>query len=131
MPRRLLALVAAVTVSLLAALPAHARTSIVAERSTRAGRAVYLSHSLKPGHRYRLTVTTHGRRSVDGLGIENYVFIRAGNIGTGIKPLHIRGTTPFSFTFGQPIRHLGEWSISINVQLKAGNGLTLRLLDLG
>ncbi len=93
---------------------------------------MYLSHNLKPGHRYRLQIVSRGHRPVVGTGFQYYTYIQNRRLYVGHKPLELRGKTPLSVTFDQPIsQRPAEWSMAENVVLRQGRGLTVRLFDLG
>lgn len=128
---RTLSLAIALAGSLLT-LPAYARTTLVAQRSSKTAPGLYLSHNLKPGHRYRLQIVSRGHRPVIGIGFQYFTYIQNRRLYVGHRPLNLRGTTPLSTTFSQPAgKKPSEWSLAENLMLRRGRGLTVRLFDLG
>lgn len=131
MSRRTFPIAAALVLSLLA-LPVFARTTLVTQRSSKSALGLYISHNLKAGHRYRLQVVSQGHRPVVGNGFEYFTYIQNRRLYVGHKPLNLHGMTPLSTTFGQPIgTKPAEWSVTENIVLRHGRGLTVRLFDLG
>lgn len=113
-------------------LPAYARTTLIAQRSSKNASGLYISHNLKPGHRYRLQVVSRGHRPVVGIGFQYFTYIQRRRLYVGHQPLNLHGTTPMSTTFTQPAgTKLSEWSLAENLVLRRGRGLTVRLFDLG
>jgi ribosomal protein L31 len=109
---------------------AASHTTVVAQRSTKKTGTVFLAARLTTGHRYRIDVTSSGHRVFTGYGIENYVFVKNGQIGEGSKPLTLKGKTPWSLTLNQPISgHLGSWLLSTTVQVLGSRALTVRIVD--
>lgn len=130
MSRRTFPIAAGLVMSLLA-LPVYAHTTLVTQRSSKS-RGLYISQSLKPGHRYRFQIVSRAHRPVVGNGFEYFTYIQNRRLYVGHKSLDLNGTTPLSTTFGQPIgKKPGEWSITENIVLRHGRGLTVRLFDLG
>lgn len=131
MSRRFLAVPAACLLALFVS-GSYAQSNLIAERSSKTALGVYLSHNLKPGHRYRLQVIARGHWPVVGSGFEYYTYFQNRRLYVGQKPLTLHGTTPVFITFRQPIsRKPAEWNMAENVVLRRGHGLTLQLFDLG
>jgi hypothetical protein len=120
-------------VMVMAATPAAAQNHIVAQRTSKVKPAhVFLGYHLKPGHRYRVDVSSGGRHSFSGFGTEIYQYVTNHTLHTGSKSMALSGVTPRSFTIAQPVsQNLGGWSIALNFQLMNAKGLTVRLVDLG
>lgn len=111
---------------------AHARTTLIAQRSSKTATGLYISHNLRPGHRYRLQILSRGHRPVVGTGLEYFTYIQKRRLYVGHKPFNLHGTTPMSRTFVQPGgKRPAEWSLAETLVLRRGRGLTVRLFDLG
>lgn len=131
MSRRILLFAAAAALAL-SVLPAYAHSHVVAQRTVKKQPTVYLSHGLAPGHTYRLQVTSGRRRAVFGFGFEYYTYVSNRRLYAGNHSLQIHGTTPASLTFSQPVgAKLAEWDFAVNIQIRTGRGLTVKLIDLG
>lgn len=131
MSRRFLAVAAACLLALFVSRT-DAQSNLIAQRTSKTALGVYLSHNLKPGHRYRLEVIARGHWPVVGSGFEYYTYFQNRRLYVGQKPLALHGTTPVSITFRQPIsKKPAEWNMAENVVLRRGHGVTLQLFDLG
>jgi hypothetical protein len=128
---RTLSIAIALFVSLLT-VPAYAGTTLIAQRSSKTASGLYISHNLRPGHRYRLEIISRGHRPVIGTGFEYFTYIQKRRLYVGHQPLNLHGTTPMSTTFTQPSgKKPAEWSLAENLVLRRGRGLTVKLFDLG
>jgi hypothetical protein len=112
--------------------PVYARPVVVAQQTAKHANSLFLKHGLTSGHMYRLEVTSKGHHHVFGYGFEYYTYISNHSLYAGNRSLTVRGTTPTSVTFSQPIGNkLAEWDFAVNVQIQQSHTLTLRLFDLG
>lgn len=120
----LLAVLAAVT-------PAMASWHLVGQKKS-AGSGVYFGEGLVPGHVYRLVVTGKSHVKFNGTALESYTFVANHRLGVGHKTMALRGSLPHAFTISQPTRgSISGWSVVLDVGLSGGNGVTVRLYDLG
>jgi hypothetical protein len=119
-----------------AALAAPATSSFAASKSKprkviQTG-FMYASRSLKPGHRYQVTVSSpSGKVKFVGNAIETYTWVRNRQFGESNKSVHLAGTTPKKFTIKQPVPvKLNGWLIALSVQDTSRRPLVVRFVDL-
>ena len=113
--------------------PVSAASHVVAQASNKGPQgSVFLSRSLLPGHSYRIDVAAQGHHAFRGNGFEYLVYVQNGRLGSDNRTLQLTGTTPRSFSLQQPVSTgVNQWALTVNVQLAAGRGLTVRFVDLG
>jgi hypothetical protein len=113
--------------------PSLARSNVIAQKSTKAPLGlVYLRSGLVPGHWYRVEVTSSGHQPFSGYGTEYLIGVAKGRLFTGSPSLSLNGTTPRYFAVSQPVKgRLSEWILAVQIQLKKGHNLTVRIRDMG
>jgi len=129
---RLISICLVVAAGLLSVAPAHAATHIVTQKTSKKFGTVILRSGLAPGHLYRIQVLATGHRAFSGQGFEYYTYVSNHRLFTQSKPIALSGKTPQSFQVGPPTSHgMTEWILAVSVALTRGNGLTVRILDVG
>lgn len=133
MSRRLSIVLSPLALALVLATPVFAGSHVIAQKSSkRFEGSVYLSTRLAPGHKYRIEVTAPGHQPFAGSGTETYLGVAHGRLFTDTQNLRWNGVTPRSFTLSQPVPvKLSQWLLAVGIQLKAGRGLTVRIVDTG
>ena len=133
--RRLVSLFSLVMLAALLASPALARSKVIAQKSTKVPMgSIYLAVRLHSGHSYHVDVTADGRRPFLGYGTEQLLGTANKRAFTTSSSLSLSGTTPRSFTVRQALSaqvKLNEWVLAVQIQLKAGKKMTVRIVDLG
>lgn len=110
---------------------ALARTHVVAQKSSRSA-GIYLAAGLHPGHKYRIEVRTSGHKAFAGFVLEHIVGISSGHLFTDDPTKKLTGTSPRDFTIRQPVAgKIGQWGITLQIALRKGLGITVRIIDLG
>jgi len=121
-----------VATGLLSVVPAHASTRIVTQKTAKKLGTVTLSTGLVSGRLYRIEVLATGHRAFNGHGFEYYTYVSQHRLFTQSKPIALSGKTPQSFQVGAPTsQRVTEWILAVSVGLTRGNGLTVRILDVG
>jgi len=129
---RLISICLVIATGLLSVAPAHAATHIVTQKTTKKLGTVTLSTGLAPGRHYRIQVLATGHRAFSGHGFEYYTYVSKDRLFTQSKPIVLSGKTPQSFQVGAPTsQRVTEWILAVSVVLTRGNGLTVRILDVG
>ncbi|HEX8919194.1 MAG TPA: hypothetical protein VF898_11880 [Chloroflexota bacterium] len=133
MSRRLIITLAAVSVASALPTAALASSHVVAQVSTKLYQGtVYLSRSLSSGHSYRIDISAPGRKPFIGGGVEHYIGVARGRLTDGNKSFNLKASTPYSYTVRPPSSaHLSEWILAVDVQVRSGSHLTVKLVDLG
>jgi hypothetical protein len=107
-----------------------ASSHVVAHKSSH-GAGLYLAAGLRPGHKYRIEVRTSGHKTFSGFLLEHVVGISGGRLFTDDPTKGLSGTTPRDFTIRQPVSGIRQWGMTLQVALRHGTGVTVRILDLG
>lgn len=129
---RLISICLVIATGLLSVAPAHAATHIVTQKTSKKLGTVTLSTGLAPGRHYRIQVLATGHRAFSGHGFEYYTYVSKDRLFTQSKPIVLSGKTPQSFQVGAPTpQRVTEWILAVSVVLTRGNGLTVRILDVG
>ncbi len=129
---RLICMCLVVATGFLSITPAHAATHIVTQKTTKKLGTVTLSTGLTPGRLYRIQVLATGHRAFNGHGFEYYTYVSKDRLLTQSKPIAVSGKTPQSFQVVAPTsQRVTEWILAVSVVLTRGNGLTVRILDVG
>jgi hypothetical protein len=130
---RIAVFVAVCALASLFAPPSLARTNVIAQKSTKVPLGtVYLRSGLLSGHWYRIEVTSSGHQPFAGYGTEYIIGVAKGSLFTGSPSLNLNGTTPRFFAVTQPVKgRLNEWLLAVQIELKKGHNLTVRIRDMG
>ena len=133
MASRIAVFVAVCVLASLLAPPSLARSNVIAQKSTKVPLGtVYLRSGLRPGHWYRIDVTSSGHQPFSGYGTEYIIGVAKGSLFTGSPSLNLNGTTPRFFAVTQPVKaKLSEWILAVQIQVKKGHNLTVRFRDMG
>jgi hypothetical protein len=130
--RRVLILVLCSLALLVSATPVLATSHVIAQKTTKKSSGIYLGHSLVPGHRYSIRVVSSAKRHYFVVGTESYYIVANHSLTSRHASLSFRGTTPGSYTVKPPsAKGVTGWNVAFTVQITAGHGLTVRIMDLG
>ena len=132
MVRRSIALLCSLVLVLSVAGPVQAKERVVAQKTLQKRSGVYLSLMLTAGHRYRIEVRSPSARPFVGQGVENYTRVVSHQLRQDTREIKLSGTTPQSFTVKQQLGgQVTGWILGLQVQLKRGTGITVRVIDTG